>query len=97
MATAAGAVVAKARRDVISHFMQSNAVSPDSASRWVPDRLIQRRALSRFVGRGVIVETAPDTYFLDLPAYDEWQRAFRKRAAFAVLAVAIIGAAVAAL
>lgn len=97
MATAAGAVVAKARRDVISHFMQGNSVGPDSATRWIPERGIQRRVLARMVDRGVIVETAPDTYFLDLPAYDEWRRSVRKRAAFALLAVAIIGAAVAAL
>ncbi|HWI88608.1 MAG TPA: hypothetical protein VNS11_05155 [Sphingomicrobium sp.] len=97
MATAAGAMVAKARRDVVSHFMQSNSVGPESAARWVPDRGIQRRVLSRLVDRGVIVETGTDTYFLDLPAYDRWRRSVRKRAAFALLAVAIIGGAVAAL
>jgi hypothetical protein len=97
MAAAAGAVVAKARRDVISHFMQSNAIDPPSASRWVPDRLIQRRALARMVDRGVIVETADDTYFLDLPAYDEWQRSVRKRAVFALVGATIIAAIVAAL
>jgi hypothetical protein len=97
MATAAGAVVAKARRDVISHFMQANAVSAERASAWIPDRPLQRRALARFVDRGVIIETGKDTYYLDLPEYDRWRRSMRKRAAFALLAVAIIGAVAAAL
>lgn len=97
MATAAAAVVARARRDVISHFMQANAVSAESASTWIPDRPLQERALGRFVDRGVIVETGKDTYYLDLPRYDAWQRSSRRSAALALLAVAVIGAAVAAL
>lgn len=94
MATAA-AVVARARRHVASHFMQRNAVNGDAAVSWVPDRRIQRRMLARFVNRGVIVETAPDTYYLDLAAYDDWQRSVRKRAGLAVVAVALVGAAAA--
>lgn len=97
MATAAAAVLAKARRDVISHFMQANAVSGDNASTWVPDRPLQQRMLARFVDRGVIVETGKDSYYLDLPEYDRWRRSVRRRTAFSVLAVAVIAGAVAAL
>jgi hypothetical protein len=97
MATAAAAVISKARRDVVSHFMQANAVSPDSASTWVPDRPLQQRMLTRFLNRGVIVETDKDTYYLDVPEYDRWRRSMRRRVAFSLLAVSIIGAAVAAL
>jgi hypothetical protein len=97
MATAAAAVVAKARRDVISHFMQLNAVNRDAAVRWLPDRRIQRRALARFVRQDVIVETSEETYYLDLPAYDRWRRSARKRMAIALAGVAAIGAALAAL
>jgi hypothetical protein len=97
MATAAAAVVARARRDVISHFMQVNAVSPGAAVRWVPDRHIQRRALARFVRQDVIVETAKDTYYLDVPGYDRWRRSARKRMAIALAGIAAIGAAMAAL
>lgn len=97
MATAAAAVVAKARRDVISQFMQQNAVSPLNAIRWVPERNIKRRALARFVRQGVIVETAEDTYYLDVRAYDEWRRSTKKRLVVALAGVAAIGAAVAAL
>lgn len=45
------------------------------------------------VRQGVIVETAPDTYFLDLPAYDDWKRTVRRRIALLVgsaAAVAVI-------
>ena len=55
MATAAAAVVARARRDVVSHFMQANAVSADSASTWIRIGPLQQRALARFIHRGVIV------------------------------------------
>jgi len=34
---------------------------------------------------------------LDLPAYDDWKRTVRKRAAFGILSVVLIGAAMAAL
>lgn len=91
MSTAAAAV-AIAMRKVTSHLMSNNAVSPDSAIYFVPDRRIRRRMLDRLVGRGVIVETAPDTYYLDVPAYDEWRSTRRKRVAFAMGGVAVVAA-----
>jgi hypothetical protein len=80
MATAAAAVGA-AMRKVTSHLMSNNAVSPESAVYFVPDRRLQRRVLGRLIRRGVVVETAPDTYYLDVPAYDEWRRGLRRRIA----------------
>jgi hypothetical protein len=91
MATAAAAVGAAIRR-VTSHLMSNNAVSADSAVYYVPDRRLRRRVLARLVRRGVIVETAPDTYYLDVPAYDEWRRTRRRRIAFAMGGVAAIAA-----
>ena len=96
MATAA-AVMARARRNVISHFMQCNAVSAAAAVRWVPERRLERRMLARLLRRGVLVESAEETYFLDLPAYDRWQRSLRGRVAMLVAGVAVIGAVAAAL
>ena len=80
MATAAAAVGAAMRR-VTSDLMSNNAVSPDSAVYFVPDRGLQRRVLARLVRRGVIIETKPDTYYLDVPAYDAWRRGLRRRIA----------------
>ena len=91
MATAAAAV-AVAMRKVTSHLMSNNAVSADSAVHFVPDRRLQRRVLARLVNRGVIVESRPDTYYLDVPAYDEWRRSRRRRVAFAMGGVAAIAA-----
>ena len=89
MATAA---VAVAMRKVTSHLMSNNAVSPESAIYYVPDRRLRRRMLARLVRRGVIVETAADTYYLDVPAYDEWRSTRRKRVAFAMGGVAVVAA-----
>ena len=91
----ASAAVAVALRRVTSHLMSNNAVSADSAVSYVPDRHIQRRVLARLVRRGVIVETAPDTYYLDVPAYDRWRRGLRRRIAliFGGAMLAGIGAA----
>ena len=54
MATAAAAVVAKARRDVISHFMSRDAVSADKAVPYQPDRRIRRKMFERFQDAGVL-------------------------------------------
>ena len=86
MATAA---VAVALRRVISHLMSNNAVSPESAVYFTPDRPLQRRMLARLVRRGVIVETAPDRYYLDVPAYDRWRRGLRRRLALVMGGVGI--------
>ena len=80
MATAAAAVGA-AMRKVTSHLMSNNAVSSETAVYFVPERRLQRRVLGRLIRRGVVVETAPDTYYLDVPAYDEWRRGLRRRIA----------------
>ena len=91
MSTAAAAV-AVAMRKVTSHLMSNNAVSAESAIYYVPDRGLRRRMLARLVRRGVIVETAPDTYYLDVPAYDEWRTTRRKRVALAMGGVAAVAA-----
>jgi len=91
MATAAAAVGAAMRR-VTSHLMAANAVGPDSAIYFVPDRRLQRRVLDRLIRRGVIVETKPDTYYIDMPAYDRWRRSMRGRAALLIGGVALFSA-----
>ena len=78
MATAA---VAVAMRKVVSHLMSHNAVSPETAVHFIPERHLQRRMLARLIRREVIVETGPDTYYLDVPAYDAWRRGLRRRVA----------------
>lgn len=91
----ASAAVAVAIRRVVSHLMSNNAVSPESAVYFVPDRPLQRRMLGRLIRREVIVETAPNKYYIDIPAYDRWRRGLRRRVAliFGGMLLAGIGAA----
>ena len=96
MATAAAAIVAQAKREIVSHLMSANAVSPDQAVAYAPGRRIQRRMLDRFCRAGVVVETAPGEYYLNVPAYDAQRRTMRKRAAAVVGGLLAIGAVIAA-
>jgi hypothetical protein len=92
MATAA---VAVAMRKVVSYLMSNNAVSPETAVHFIPERHLQRRMLARLIRRDVIVETGPDRYYLDVPAYDAWRRGLRRRLALLMGGVAAALAGVA--
>lgn len=97
MATAAAAVLAKARRDVASHFMSANAVSPERAVGFEPARFVQGRVFERMKASSVLIEAKPGRWYMDVPRYDELNRARWRRAGIAMPAVVVIGAAVAAL
>ncbi|MHA6721453.1 hypothetical protein [Sphingomonas sp. RS2018] len=79
MATTAAAVVAKARRDVISHFMSRDAVSPEKAVPFKPDRRIRRRMFERLCDAGVLKPGANSGHYLDIPAWDVYGRKRRRR------------------
>ena len=95
MATTAAAVIAKARRDVISHFMSANAVSPDSAVAYEPGRRIRQRQFERLCDAGVIRSATSGKYWIDAPRYDQWSRSRRRRVGIALGSVAAIGAVLA--
>lgn len=97
MATAAAAVLAKARRDVASHFMSANAVSPENAVSFEPARFVQGRVFERMKASGILVEAKPGRWYIDVPRYDASARARRRRAGIAVAAIAVMGAVVATL
>ena len=90
MATAA--IIAKARRDVISHFMRADAVSEVNAITYQPERNIQLRHFERLRTNGVIRNTANNKYWIDVPRYDQWSSSRRSRVRLAVSALAVIGA-----
>ncbi|MBY0519128.1 MAG: hypothetical protein K2P79_01745 [Sphingomonas sp.] len=92
MATAAAAVVAKARRDVISHFMAANAVSPELAVPFATDRRIERRAFDRFAAAKVLLPTPDGRYYLDVPTWDAYSKQQRRR--IAILLVGLVLATV---
>lgn len=96
MASAAGALVAKARQDVISHFMSANAVSPESAVPFASKRWIERRQFDRFVAAGVLRPSSEGGHYLDVPAWDAYSKSRRRRAGMLIGALAVAaGAAVA--
>ena len=84
MATAAAAIMVKARRDVASHFMSRNAVSPQSAVPFEPARRVQRRMFDRMVDAGVLVRSSTGRWYMDVAAYDESNRKRRARAGLLV-------------
>lgn len=97
MATAAAAILAKRRRDILSQFLTANAVSADSAIAFDPDGPADRRLFARLERDGVIVAAKRGTYYVDVPAYDRWNRS-RRRKVWLVLGGAIaLGAVLAAL
>lgn len=97
MATAAAAIVAKRRRDILSHFLTANAVSADGAVAYQPERRVDRRQFGHLLDAGVIVEAGPGSYFVDVPAYDSWNRSRRRKVGLILGGVIAAGAALAAL
>ena len=96
MATAAAAVIAKARRTVISHFMSANAVSPHSAVTFSSDRRVERRIFDRFVAAKVLLPTPDGCYYLDVPVWDAYSKSRRRRVGMLLGGLAVAaGAAVA--
>ena len=70
MATAAAAIVAKARRDVQHHFFSHDAVRPDRAVAFEAQKMVEQRQFERMCSRGIIREASPGLYWLDVVAYD---------------------------
>ncbi len=85
--------MARARRRLISHFMAENAVTADKAITYVPHRGIERRLLEKLIEKRVLHVGKAGTYWLDIPAYDAWNKSRRRRAGMAVGAAVAIGAA----
>ena len=79
-ATAGVAVaMARARRRVIAHFMSRNAVSPENAVSFLPERRMEERFFERLRANGVVVAAANGTWYIDAPKLDAYQRGRRKR------------------
>ena len=92
MATTAAAVIARARRDVVTHFMAANAVSAESAVAYQPGRNVLQRQFERLCGAGVIQAAGDGRYWIDAPRYDQWSRSRRRRVILAIVAVLVIAA-----
>ena len=88
MATAAAALVARARREIQHHFFSHDAVRPDRAVAFDPGNGIERRQFERMRGRGIIHEEGTGKYWLDVVAYDVDLRA-RHRTVKTILLIII--------
>ncbi len=87
MATAAAALIAKARRDIQHEFFSQDAVRADRAIAFDPSRHIQRRVFERWQRAGVIREEGKGRYWLDVIAYDVDLRRRHNRLRIALLVV----------
>ena len=93
MATAAAALVARARREIQHHFFSADAVRPDRAVSFEPGSGIERRQFERMRSRGIIQETGDGHYWLDVVAYDvDLRRRHRilKNVLFFVIAALVV-------
>ena len=89
MATAAAAIVAKARRDIQHHFFSHDAVRPDRAVPFEPERMVQQRQFDRMRSRGIIREAGPGLFWLDVVAYDIDMRQRHSRIALILLVMVL--------
>jgi len=89
MATAAAALIARARRQIQHHFFSEDAVRPDRAVRFEPSNRIEERQFRRMLDRGTIRSTGADRYWLDVVAYDSDLRERHQRVRLALILVII--------
>ncbi|WP_126174842.1 hypothetical protein [Tsuneonella rigui] len=79
-----------AERRVAEHFLREDAVRPDGAIDYAPERLVRARAFERLKDLGVLREGQGGRYYLDAPAWIERRDERRKRiAVIAAVAVAV--------
>jgi hypothetical protein len=77
MATAAGAMIARARREVDELFFDNNAFSPDRAIEVEPRMNVQQRYLEQLIAEGIVHNSEPGHYWMDLDAWKEARRVRR--------------------
>jgi len=98
-ANVVAAAIARARREVRSHFETRNADSPAKAVAYAaPDRLHQRQ-FDLLVGRGILCSTGDGRYWLDREAIrreEERRREAFKKVLLVVIIAMIIAVAIAA-
>ena len=92
MATAAAALIARARREIQHHFFAEDAVRPERAIPFTPTNRIERRQFEKLIARGAVREEGGGRYWIDVVAYDiDLQRRHRiVRNILLIVAVAMI-------
>ena len=93
MATAAAALIVRARREIQHHFFSEDAVRPDRAVAFTPSNGIEFRQFARMLKSGSIKREGADRYWIDVVAYDVGvqQRHRRVRAGLLIVIFALAG------
>jgi hypothetical protein len=87
MASAAAALIARARRDIQHEFFCQDAVRADRAIAFDPKPPFKRRVFERWRRAGVIRQEAPGLFWLDVTAYDADLRRRHNRLRIALLVI----------
>jgi hypothetical protein len=81
-----------AERRVAEHFLERDAVRPDSAIEYETARPVRARALTRLKDRQIIRPGQGNRWYLDAPAWMERRAERRKRVVVLAAAGLVIGA-----
>jgi hypothetical protein len=94
MASAAAALVARARREIQHQFFEADAVRPDRGISFEPSNGFERRIFDRYLRRGIVHQGAGGQYWMDVAAYDvDLRRRHRILRNVLVLVVAMLAGA----
>lgn len=96
MATAAAALIARARREIQHQFFAEDAVRPDRAIAFEPSNGFEERQFRRMLDRGTIRTSGAGRYWLDVVAYDvELRERHRRVRLVLILVIVALGTVIA--
>lgn len=81
-----------AQRKIIARFFEQDATSPQKALAFMPDRFVQRRAFERLQRQEVIRSAGVDRWYVDVPTYQRYSNARRKKIVVVTAIAASLGA-----
>lgn len=84
-----------AMRRIARHFTAAGAVRKADAIAYSPGHFIRRRAFAHMQGKDIVKPGAKGTWYLDLPAYEEYRATLRKRALAIAGTALVAGVAIA--
>jgi len=90
MASAAAALIARARREIQHHFFEADAVRPDRAISFAPANGFERRMFDRYQQRGIVREASGGRYWMNVVAYDLDLRCRHRRIRNLLLAIILV-------
>jgi hypothetical protein len=83
-------MIAAARKRVLSTLRGGSATTAERARRLDDLDRMARKQLERMVAAGVIRQASPGHFYLDEPAYADWEREQRRRALFIIIAMVFV-------